>query len=180
MAKGVPAIVLAAGASSRLGQPKALVKWKDESLVSRSTRILSESGCSPIIVVTRSELQVDVMLECNGAIVVVNPSPEEGRTGSLQIGLVSLMSELGRTPRRVLVSPVDRCGWTLDTVNVLMECNENTSPSPSGHPLMLCEVEKILSLPKDASLRDSITISKISAPGEHMNIDTPADLEGLQ
>ena len=46
MAKGVPAIILAAGASSRLRQPKALVKWKDESLVSRSTRILSESGCS--------------------------------------------------------------------------------------------------------------------------------------
>ena len=38
------------------------------------------------------------MLECDGAIVVVNPSPEEGRTGSLQIGLISLVSELGRTP----------------------------------------------------------------------------------
>ena len=63
MAKGVPAIVLAAGASSRLGQPKALVKWNGESLVARATRILTESGCSPIFVVTRYELQVDVMLE---------------------------------------------------------------------------------------------------------------------
>tara|TARA_Y100001954_G_C15828979_1_gene613885 strand:- start:13794 stop:14336 length:543 start_codon:yes stop_codon:yes gene_type:complete len=180
MAKGVPAIVLAAGASSRLGQPKALVKWNGESLVARATRILTESGCSPIFVVTRYELQVDVMLECDGAIVVVNPSPEEGRTGSLQIGLVSLVSELGRTPRRVLVSPVDRCGWNLQTVEALIDCNENTSPKPSGHPLMLCEIDKILSLPKDASLRESITISKIDAPGEHMNIDTPADLEGLQ
>ena len=180
MAKCVPAIVLAAGASSRLGQPKALVKWNGESLVSRSTRILAESGCSPIFVVTRSELQVDVMLECDGAIVVVNPSPEEGRTGSLQIGLISLISELGRKPRRVLVSPVDRCGWNLKTVEALFGCNENTSPKPSGHPLMLCEIYKILSLPKDASLRESITISKINAPGEHMNIDTPADLEGLQ
>ena len=180
MAKGVPAIVLAAGASSRLGQPKALVKWNEESLVARSTRILAESGCSPIIVVTRSELQVDVMLECDGATVVVNPYPEEGRTGSLQIGLISMVSELGRTPRRVLVSPVDRCGWTLQTVEALLDCDENTSPKPSGHPLLLCEIDKILSLPKDASLRESITISKIDAPGEHMNIDTPADLEGLQ
>ena len=180
MAKGVPAIVLAAGASSRLGQPKALVKWNGESLVARSTRLLAESGCSPIFVVTRSELQIDVMLECEGAIVVVNPSPEEGRTGSLQIGLMSLISELGRTPRRVIVSPVDRCGWNLQTVEALIDCNENTSPKPSGHPLLLCEIDKILSLPKDASLRESITISKIDAPGEHMNIDTPADLEGLQ
>ena len=180
MAKSVPAIVLAAGASSRLGQPKALVKWNGESLVARSTRILAESGCSPIFVVTRSELQVDVMLECDGAIVVVNPSPEEGRTGSLQIGLISLVSELGRTPRRVLVSPVDRCGWNSKTVEALIGCNENTSPKPSGHPLMLCEIDKVLSLPKEASLRESITISKIDAPGEHMNIDTPADLEGLK
>ena len=108
MAKGVPAIILAAGASSRLGQPKALVKWNDESLVSRSVRLLLESGSSPVIVVTRAELQVDVMLESSGATVVVNPSPEDGRTGSLQVGLLSLISVLVRTPRRILVCPVDR------------------------------------------------------------------------
>lgn len=180
MSKGIPAIILAAGASRRLGQPKALVDWGGESLVSKATRQLSQSGCNPIIVVTRSELQVDVMLQCDGATVIVNPEPEEGRTGSLQVGLLSLISELGRTPRRVLVSPVDRCGWNLQTIEALLQCNENTSPIPSGHPLLLCEVDKILSLPKDASLRDSIMISKISAPGEHKNIDTPADLEGLQ
>ncbi len=180
MAKGVPAIVLAAGESSRLGQPKALVKWNDETLVSRAVRLLQNKNCSPIIVVTRNELQVDIMLSCNDAIVVVNPKPEAGRTGTLQIGLVSLISELGRTPRRVIVAPVDRCGWNEDTVSVLLDCNSNTSPIPSGHPLLLCDIEKVLSLPKDISLRDSITINRINAPGEHMNIDTPADLEALQ
>ena len=40
MPKSVPAIVLAAGASSRLGQPKALVKWGEESLIARANRIL--------------------------------------------------------------------------------------------------------------------------------------------
>ena len=180
MGKGVPAIVLAAGESSRLGQPKALVQWNGETLVSRAVRLLEEKNCSPIIVVTRNELQVDVMLSCNNAIVVVNPKPEDGRTGTLQVGLVSLISELGRTPRRVLVAPVDRCGWNEDTVSVLLDCNSNTSPIPSGHPLLLCDIEKVLSLPKDISLRDSITINRINAPGEHMNIDTPADLEALQ
>ena len=179
MAKGVPAIVLAAGESSRLGQPKALVQWNHETLVSRAVRLLQEKNCSPIIVVTRNELQVDVMLSCSDAIIVVNPKPEDGRTGSLQIGLLSLISEMGRTPRRVLVAPVDRCGWNEDTVSVLLDCNSNTSPIPSGHPLLLCDIEKVLSLPKDVSLRESITITRINAPGEHMNIDTPADLEAL-
>lgn len=180
MSKGVPAIILAAGESSRLGQPKALVKWGDETLVSRSVRMLLESGSSPIIVVTRAELQVDVMLECNGATVIVNPNPEDGRTGSLQVGLISLISELGRTPRRVLICPVDRCGWSLETVSELLECKTNTSPVPSGHPLLLCDVEKVLTLAKSASLRDSLEIERINAPGEHMNIDTPGDLEALR
>ena len=57
-------------------------------------RMLTESGCSPIIIATRSELQVDVMLESPDSLVVVNPAPNEGRTGSLQIGLISLISEL--------------------------------------------------------------------------------------
>ena len=180
MAKGIPAIILAAGESSRLGQPKALVQWDDESLVSRSVRIFQECGCNPIIVVTRSELQIDIMLTCEEATVVVNPKPEDGRTGSLQVGLMSLMSELGRTPRRVFVSPVDRCGWNKKTILALLDCNSNTSPSPSGHPLLLCDVEKVLSLNKNDSLRDQLEIVKITAPGEHMNIDTPADLEGLK
>ena len=179
MAKGVPAIVLAAGKSSRLGQPKALVEWNDETLVGRSVRLLRESGCSPIIVVTRNELQIDVMMSCNDTIIVVNPKPEEGRTGTLQVGLISLISEIGRTPRRVLIAPVDRCGWNKETISVLLDCNSNTSPMPSGHPLLLCEVDKVLSFPRDVSLRDNLSIERIDAPGEHMNIDTLADLEAL-
>ena len=114
MAKGVPAIVLAAGASSRLGQHKALVRWGDETLVGRAVRLLKQSNCSPIIVVTRSELQIDVMLSSPDSTIVVNPSPEDGRTGSLQVGLLSLLSELGRTPRRVLVTPgIDAAGMKI-------------------------------------------------------------------
>ena len=180
LGKGTPAIILAAGASSRLGQPKALVEWTGETLVGRMVRLLAENSCSPIVVVTRRELQVDVMLECPEANIVVNASPEEGRTGSLQIGIMALGEELGRIPSRVLVSPVDRCGWDARTIPVLLECKQNTSPVPSGHPLLLCEVSKVLSLSKNSSLRDNIEIAKVNAPGQHMNIDTPADLEVLQ
>ena len=180
MVKGVPAIVLAAGESSRLGRDKALVEWNGETLVGRAVRLLQESGCKPIIVVTRSELQIDVMLASGDATIVVNPKPEDGRTGSLQIGLLSLLSELGRTPRRVLISPVDRCGWNKDTISKLLENHSNVSPDPSGHPLLLCEIDKVLSFSKDSTLRDQLEITRVVAPGVHMNIDTPADLEELR
>ena len=45
---------------------------------------------------------------------------------------------------------------------------------------MLCDVEKVLTLAKSASLRDNLDIERINAPGEHMNIDTPGDLEALR
>ena len=178
--KSIPAIILAAGASSRLGRPKALVMWKGETLVGRMVRMLKENNCSPIVVVTRKELQVDVMLKCPGASIVVNNTPEDGRTGSLQMGIVSLMEESGRIPGRIIVSPVDRCGWNSETLSLVLENTQNTSPIPSGHPLLLSDIEKVLSLPKDASLRDNLDIKRIPAPGIHMNIDTPEDLEALR
>ena len=163
MAKSVPAIILAAGASKRLGQPKALVKWDGESLVSRAARLLFESKCNPVIVVTRTELQIDVVLEAENASVIVNPNPELGRTGSLQLGLKSLISELGRTPRKVLVAPVDRCGWDNETISSLIECDKNTSPIPSGHPLLLTDIDVVLGLSKDASLEGQYRNSKNSS-----------------
>ncbi len=180
MTKKTPAIILAAGASSRLGQPKSLVNWNGETLVKRANRLLQESGCAPIIIVTRTELQIDVMLESPNSNVIVNPNPEIGRTGSLQIGLKALISELGRTPRKVLVVPVDRCGWTTETIEKLVEEEKNTSPYPSGHPLLLTDIDIVLGLSEDSSLRENLQISRIEAPGEHMNIDSPEDLEMLR
>ena len=45
------AVILAAGASRRLGQAKQLVKLDGEPLLRRAVRIADEVGCQPIIVV---------------------------------------------------------------------------------------------------------------------------------
>ena len=74
---------------------------------------------------------------------------------------------------------MDRCGWDNETISSLIECDKNTSPIPSGHPLLLTDIDVVLGLSKDASLRDNIEIQRIQASGKHMNIDTPQDLEGL-
>ena len=61
MAKLCPAVILAAGASQRLGQPKSLVPIGETTLVGLAFRKLIEAGCSPVLIVTRSELSVAVM-----------------------------------------------------------------------------------------------------------------------
>ena len=82
MASGCPALVLAAGASQRLGQPKALVEVGSTTLVGLAVKRLLDAGCSPVVVVTRQELQFDVMLQSMDATVVVNADPDAGRTGT--------------------------------------------------------------------------------------------------
>ncbi len=182
MNRGLPAVIIAAGSSERLGQHKALVEWNGETLIKRSARLLQESGCSPIIVVSNNEIAVDCMIECPDATIVINQNPSGGRTGSIQLGLMSLCGDHGRPPRSVLIVPVDRCGWNLKTIDVLLNCSKTTSPTPSGHPLLLCgdDVEEVLAALPDEPLRDLVRFSRIEAPGIHLNIDKPADLEALE
>jgi molybdenum cofactor cytidylyltransferase len=45
------AVVLAAGASTRLGRPKQLLQLRGEALVRRAARVALEAGCFPVVVV---------------------------------------------------------------------------------------------------------------------------------
>ena len=49
--RNVGAVILAAGGSSRLGQPKQLLIFRGETLVVRAVRAAEEAGCEPILVV---------------------------------------------------------------------------------------------------------------------------------
>ena len=44
-------VVLAAGASRRLGELKQLVRLGEETLLGRAVRVAREAGCSPVVVV---------------------------------------------------------------------------------------------------------------------------------
>lgn len=45
------AILLAAGESSRMGQPKALLDWSGRPLVTAQVEAMLEAGCRPVVVV---------------------------------------------------------------------------------------------------------------------------------
>lgn len=186
MARPCPAIILAAGASQRLGQPKSLVRIGDTTLVGMAYQKLDKAGCSPIVIVTRSELAFDIMQETVGSNVLSNPSPEKGRTGSLQCGLLSLAGDKGRIPRGVIVAPVDRPGWNISHVKSLLESNISAtlaSHGRKGHPIFLdtAAIESILTAKADVPLRDIVKFSEhlVDAPFLDLNIDTPEDLEAL-
>ncbi|MDE0858102.1 MAG: NTP transferase domain-containing protein [Candidatus Poseidoniaceae archaeon] len=183
MVRGCPALVLAAGASERLGQPKALVEVGSTTLVGLAVRRLLDAGCAPVVVVTRQSLHFDVMKEALNATVVVNKEPENGRTGTVQCGLLSLMGDKGRTPRRVLIAPVDRPGWTTEHARSLIQQNTTSTlafQGRAGHPLLLHapDIEAVLSAPPETPLRNLFKPELIEATAPHigLNIDTPVDL----
>ena len=86
------AIILAAGASHRLGQPKQLVTYNGETLIQRSIRIVTEAGASPVIVVLGANAaQIrEVILVVPSIHIIENESWSEGMASSIRTGIAAL------------------------------------------------------------------------------------------
>jgi molybdenum cofactor cytidylyltransferase len=101
-------IVLAAGRSRRMGEPKALLRAGNDSFVERSVRALYEGGCGYVVVVT-GPLDDEVALHIAEAAalldagIAVNPAAESEQADSLRIGLGALPPQT----EAALVAPVD-------------------------------------------------------------------------
>jgi CTP:molybdopterin cytidylyltransferase MocA len=87
----VAAIVLAAGASRRLGQPKQLLMLDGETLLARSVRLANEAGAAPVLVVlgANSEL-IGSAIPAGSATLVMNENWEQGIASSIHAGLKAL------------------------------------------------------------------------------------------
>lgn len=95
----VAGLVLAAGEGRRFGGPKAVVELDGERLVDRAVRLLTDGGCSPIVVVDGA-----LPLTVDGARVVHNPDWPTGMGSSLRTGLAAL----GDPVDAVVVALVDQ------------------------------------------------------------------------
>ncbi len=78
-------IVLAAGAGSRFGRPKADVLFGGQRLVDRAVRTLLAGGCAQVLAVLRPDQSGS-----DGARTVVNPAPDRGMGSSLRCALAEL------------------------------------------------------------------------------------------
>jgi CTP:molybdopterin cytidylyltransferase MocA len=82
----VAAVVLAAGASRRLGRPKQTVVLGGKTLVERAVRVATAAGLSPVIVVVVDASLIEP-LEQIGATVLLNPKASEGMSTSIHAGV---------------------------------------------------------------------------------------------
>ena len=123
-------VILAAGRSSRLGNPKALIEVGDTSLISWMFSRLNRLGLNPIVV-TREDLVERIRNSIGDVEIVINEDPELGRTGSVKKGL-KFLKEGNSREIKILIVPVDRPGFSMSTIELLISSKSSSCPSSGG------------------------------------------------
>ena len=163
----IAGIILAAGASSRMGTPKALLDYRGETFVGRLVRVLGES-CQPVIVVLgyhAESIAPKIPAAARGRVnIVVNPDPSRGQFSSLQTGLAALPAEVDG----FAFIPVDSPAVESGTIAKLAGAFEKRDPSTlfviprqsgrRGHPVFAARsiASELLALPPTADARQVV------------------------
>ena len=120
------AVVLAAGASRRLGRPKQLLELEGEAMVRRAARLCLESGFDPVLVVLGSSApQVEAALDGLAVRCVANPEWPEGVAASIRAGIAALPTDAGG----VLLLPCDQPALSVDLLQVFMRAHAESPGS---------------------------------------------------
>jgi len=87
----IAGIILAAGESSRYGQPKQLLDWKGEPFVRAVAKTALDAGLSPVIVVTGANAeQVENAVKDLNVVTVRNEEWRSGQASSIREGILAL------------------------------------------------------------------------------------------
>jgi len=134
----ISSIVLAAGMSSRMGEPKALLDWGGEPLIAYQVNQLHEAGVDEVIVVLghrADEIQRQMRaLRCR---VMFNALFHAGRAGSLRIGAKAVT----RDADTIVIVNVDQ-PRPASLIRALLDAHNGTATIPTfegrrGHPVVV-------------------------------------------
>ncbi|MDP2999411.1 MAG: nucleotidyltransferase family protein [Bryobacterales bacterium] len=154
----IAGVILAAGASRRMGRPKALLDWRGVTVIEHMVGLLG-AVASPVIVVLGHHSEA-IRERGIQATLVVNPNPERGMLSSLQCGLRAVPPEADA----VLFTPADYPAVEAGTIRALA-AGASSAPltipvfeNRRGHPVLITRplVAEILALPEQARPSDVI------------------------
>jgi molybdenum cofactor cytidylyltransferase len=192
----IAGVVLAAGRSSRMGAPKALLTFHGETFLGRLVTAFSEGGCEPIVVVVgppseRDSARIAAEALQLGARVAVNPVRDSEQIDSLRVALNNIPADADG----ILASPVDSPGATADVVAALIRAHRHGAPiaiaayqGRRGHPILFGRdlFPELMEEDLEAGARtligryfDSLAQIDSDQPDVLLDVDTPAEYRRL-
>ena len=146
----IAGLLLAAGESTRMGEPKALLPWQGKTLVEHQVAALTSAGLSQIVTVLghQSERLEALLRGWAGVRCIYNPDYQQGKTTSIMAGLRALCQSWDGSPsathetgpgtsqeEAILLLNVDQ-PRSADTIRRIMELHFRKSRG--GFPVESC------------------------------------------
>ena len=189
--RNIAAVILAAGGSSRFGEPKQLLSFRGETLVRRAVRAATEALCDPVIVVVgQTSDAIRDELCATPAIVVENAQWQLGLGTSIRSGLRGC----AESTEAVVLLACDQPLVDATIVAGLIAAREKTGKpiiassyaDTLGIPALFDRscFDDLLALPDKAGAKVLIAarpndIASIGFEDGAIDIDTPADFQRL-
>jgi CTP:molybdopterin cytidylyltransferase MocA len=194
----VPAIVLAGGASTRLGQPKQLLRlpaFGGETLIEHAVGLARAAEAEPIFVVLGAHVEEirrqAQLLDC---VVLRNEAWAEGMASSLRLGIFAVI-EAARDASGAMILVCDQPALSAEHLRRLLAAHRNDPENiaasryagrlgvPAVFPRALFPA--LLELKGDQGARailqnSGLTIHPIEFARGELDIDSLEDLQGLE
>lgn len=195
LAPSFAGVILAAGASSRMGRDKALLPWQGGTFLSAAIRALQPMTDFVLVVAGANARDLEPIVNAHAAFLVVNPDPQQGQFSSLRVGLQEV---LNRGRDAAIFTLVDRPPSAAATIEQLKQAFLTADRrlwavvpdynGKHGHPIVIGRemITAFLDAPAsrtarevEHSLPEHIQYVTVQDPLVAANVDTPEDFARL-
>lgn len=149
-------VILAAGAASRMGQPKQLLPYQGQPLIQHIVTVAQQSRCQQILVVLgayAAPIQRVLVAHYPAVSIVHNSDWQQGLSSSIRLGITTLLSQVPDLDAIGLLL-CDQPFVSASLINQMIDTH-----AASQQPIVACEYAGILGVPAlfDRSLFSTLT-----------------------